>query len=124
MDNKKAKIALKIVGWTLTVLSILVFGYFCILIRPIDAVGIWYFLVAITGIIVGVWIISLSRKSYVEYKGFWGDIKYVKADKMYHGRVTNRSSDFLYYEGETIKETEEAFREVVDKYIESEKEAV
>ncbi len=64
---------------------------------------------------------SNNTSNVLEYKGFIGNIEVdTKADILY-GHVQNlkNSNDIVSYEGETIKELKDDFREAIDDYLAS-----
>ena len=51
------------------------------------------------------------------YKGFAGSVKLNTADKVFHGKI-EFITDLVTFEGTSVDELEEAFKEAVDDYIE------
>lgn len=49
------------------------------------------------------------------YSGYDGSVEYDDRDKIFHGRVLG-ISDVIAYEGESITELEQDFRDAVDSY--------
>jgi predicted HicB family RNase H-like nuclease len=58
----------------------------------------------------------------LEYKGYFGSIEYNKADKCLYGKVLGLTKDCITYEGVTIEELENDFKEGIDSYIDGCKE--
>ena len=54
---------------------------------------------------------------YLEYKGYTGSIEYSPEDSLLYGKVLGING-LLSYEGETGKELEISFKEVVNTYLE------
>ena len=54
---------------------------------------------------------------FVEYKGHIGSIEYSDEDKIYFGQLLN-IEDLVNYEGHSIEELYEYYREAVDDYME------
>ncbi|MDR3261554.1 MAG: type II toxin-antitoxin system HicB family antitoxin [Tannerella sp.] len=54
----------------------------------------------------------------LEYKGYYGSIEYNKADKCLYGKVLGMTKDCILYEGSTVEELENDFKEAVNSYIE------
>lgn len=51
------------------------------------------------------------------YKGHTGNVRYSQDDNCYYGIVQNIKG-LVTYEGATLEELEEDFREVIDDYVE------
>ena len=58
---------------------------------------------------------------FVEYKGHIGSIEYSAEDQIYFGQLLN-IEDLVNYEGHSVEELYEYYREAVDTYIEFRKE--
>lgn len=58
----------------------------------------------------------------LEYKGYYGSIEYSKENKCLHGKVLGMAKDCILYEGNTVEELENDFREAVESYLEGCKE--
>lgn len=54
---------------------------------------------------------------YLEYKGYKGSVEYSREDNCLYGKVQGMSKDLILYEGETLAELEEDFRNGIDDYI-------
>jgi predicted HicB family RNase H-like nuclease len=54
----------------------------------------------------------------LEYKGYFGSIEYSKADKCLYGKVLGMTKDCITYEGQTVDELEQDFKDGIDSYIE------
>ena len=52
----------------------------------------------------------------LRYKGFSSTPEYSVKDQIIYGRLDN-VSDYVFYEGDTPAEAEEAFRNVVEDYL-------
>lgn len=57
------------------------------------------------------------RMDYLEYKGYKGSVEYSKADNCLFGSVQGLSKDGIIYEGNTLEELEQDFRNGIDDYI-------
>jgi len=60
--------------------------------------------------------------SNLEYKGYYGSIEYSKEDKCLYGNVLGMTKDSITYEGNTVEELENDFRDAVESYLEGCKE--
>jgi predicted HicB family RNase H-like nuclease len=58
----------------------------------------------------------------LEYKGYYGSIEYSKEDKCLYGKVLGMTKDLILYEGNTVEELENDFKNGIDSYFESCKE--
>lgn len=61
--------------------------------------------------------------NYLEYKGYKGSVDYDAENRCLVGKVLGMSKDSITYEGNTIDELEADFRNGIDDYLESCKEA-
>jgi predicted HicB family RNase H-like nuclease len=52
----------------------------------------------------------------LQYKGYYGDIRYSAYDDVFHGKIIG-ISDLVTFEGSSIKELKKAFHESVDDYL-------
>lgn len=50
------------------------------------------------------------------YKGYIGDIEYDSEAKIFHGEVVN-TRDVITFQGTSVDELEEAFRDSIDDYL-------
>ena len=57
----------------------------------------------------------------LEYKGYIGSIEIDMQEEILFGHVQNlkNANDIVSYEGETLKELKEDFREAIDDYLSS-----
>ena len=53
----------------------------------------------------------------MEYKGYFGKVEFDDEANIFHGEVINLR-DVVTFQGETVKELRQAFRESVDDYLE------
>jgi predicted HicB family RNase H-like nuclease len=60
--------------------------------------------------------------NHLEYKGYYGSIEYSKEDKCLYGKVLGMTKDCILYEGNTIEELENDFRDAIESYLEGCKE--
>jgi len=54
----------------------------------------------------------------LEYKGYFGSIEYSKEDKCLYGKVLGMTKDSITYEGSTVEELENDFRDAIESYLE------
>ena len=54
----------------------------------------------------------------LEYKGYYGSIEYSKEDKCLFGKVIGMTKDLISYEGNTVEELENDFRDAIERYLE------
>jgi predicted HicB family RNase H-like nuclease len=52
----------------------------------------------------------------MEYKGYIGSVHYSSADEVFHGKI-EFITDLVTFEGTSVPELKEAFREAVDDYV-------
>ena len=52
----------------------------------------------------------------MEYKGYEAQVEYDSDDRAFHGLVVN-IADTIHFEGATVDELEQAFRDSVDDYL-------
>ncbi|KRN44370.1 type II toxin-antitoxin system HicB family antitoxin [Limosilactobacillus ingluviei] len=57
-----------------------------------------------------------SMDKLLEYKGYYGTVEFSLEDQVLYGKVIGING-LLSYEGETIKELEADFRDVIDEYL-------
>ena len=53
----------------------------------------------------------------LEYKGYYGSIEYNKNDRCLNGKVLGMTRDLILYEGNTVEELENDFKNAIDSYI-------
>ena len=58
----------------------------------------------------------------LEYKGYYGSIEYSKDSKCLYGKILGMTKDCILYEGNTVDELEEDFRNAIESYLEGCKE--
>jgi predicted HicB family RNase H-like nuclease len=58
----------------------------------------------------------------LEYKGYYGSVEYSKEDKCIYGRVLGMAKDSITYEGNTVDELENDFKNAIESYLEGCKE--
>lgn len=54
---------------------------------------------------------------YLEYKGYKGTVEYCKEDDCLVGKVIGMHKDLIAYEGNTLAELREDFKDAIDSYI-------
>jgi predicted HicB family RNase H-like nuclease len=54
----------------------------------------------------------------LEYKGYYGSIEYSNDDKRLYGKVLGMTKDSITYEGRTVDELENDFKDAVESYLE------
>jgi len=57
-------------------------------------------------------------KNTLKYKGFIGSVSFEDEDNILFGKIEG-INDLIMYEGESVTEIKQMFREAVDEYIES-----
>ena len=57
-----------------------------------------------------------SMDKLLEYKGYYGTVEFSLEDQVLHGKVIGING-LLSYEGETIRELENDFHDVIDEYL-------
>ncbi|SHF75179.1 Predicted nuclease of the RNAse H fold, HicB family [Salegentibacter echinorum] len=60
-------------------------------------------------------------KNYLEYKGYIGTVEFSADDKVFFGKIQGMN-DLVLFEGESVSELENSFKESVDDYLETCKE--
>lgn len=58
----------------------------------------------------------MSESNLMQHKGYAGLVEYDPEDRVFHGRVIG-IRDVVNFEGETVDQIENAFRESVDDYL-------
>jgi len=58
----------------------------------------------------------------LEYKGYYGSIEYNREDKCLYGQVLGMPKHCILYEGNTVDELENDFRNAIESYLEGCKE--
>jgi predicted HicB family RNase H-like nuclease len=59
--------------------------------------------------------------NYLNHKGYIGTVEYSTEDEVFHGKIFG-INDLVTFEGESVSEIKESFKEAVDDYIETCKE--
>lgn len=54
----------------------------------------------------------------LEHKGYLGDPRFDAEHRVFAGRVLNIARDGIHFEGRTVDEVEQAFRDSIDDYLE------
>ena len=54
----------------------------------------------------------------LEYKGYYGSIEYDRENRCLYGAVLGMTKDSITYEGNTVAELEEDFKNAIDSYLE------
>ncbi|TDW47035.1 putative HicB family RNase H-like nuclease [Flavobacterium sp. 270] len=57
-------------------------------------------------------------KNYLEYNGYVGTLEFSADDKIFFGKIQG-VNDLVTFEGSSVKELEESFKEAVDDYLET-----
>ena len=60
----------------------------------------------------------MSIMNNLEYKGYYGSIEYSKENKCLYGKVLGMTKDLVSYEGNTVEELEDDFRNAIESYLE------
>lgn len=53
----------------------------------------------------------------MKYRGYTGSVEYDAGDRIFHGRIQGITADIVTFEGTSVDELEEDFREAVDHYL-------
>jgi len=53
----------------------------------------------------------------IEYKGYIGHFTFDETKNIFYGRVTN-TQDLITFQGKSVKETQNAFRDAINEHIE------
>lgn len=56
-------------------------------------------------------------ENVLKYKDFTGNVQFNTEDSVFHGRI-EFITDLITFEGTSVRELEDAFKEAVDDYIE------
>ena len=56
--------------------------------------------------------------NHLEYKGYYGSIEYSKDNKCLYGKVLGMTKDCILYQGNTVDELENDFRNGIESYLE------
>lgn len=56
-------------------------------------------------------------KDMMEHKGYFGSVQYSDDDEVFYGKVAFVRA-LISYEGESVKELKQAFREAIEDYLE------
>jgi len=59
-----------------------------------------------------------NKMNNLEYKGYYGSIDYNKEYKCLYGKVLGMTKDLILYEGYTVEELENDFKNAIDSYLE------
>jgi predicted HicB family RNase H-like nuclease len=55
---------------------------------------------------------------HLEYKGYYGSIEYSKENSCLYGNVLGMNKDSISYEGSTVVELENDFKDAIESYLE------
>ena len=53
----------------------------------------------------------------INYKGYIGQFAFDETKNIFHGRVAN-THDLIIFQGKSIKETQQAFRDAINEHLE------
>lgn len=56
--------------------------------------------------------------NYLDYKGYVGTVEYSNEDEVFHGKIFG-INDLVTFEGESVAEIKNSFKEAVDDYLET-----
>ena len=59
---------------------------------------------------------TIRMNNTLEYKGYVGSVEFSEQDRIFYGKVKGIRS-LISYEGTTIKELSDDFREAIDSYL-------
>ena len=54
----------------------------------------------------------------LEYNGYYGSIEYSNDGKRFYGKVLGMTKDSITYEGRTVDELEDDFKDAIESYLE------
>ena len=54
----------------------------------------------------------------MKYKGYWAKVEYSDEDECFCGKVEGLKNDLICFEGKTVKELKEDFKNAIDNYLE------
>ena len=60
--------------------------------------------------------------NHLEYKGYFGSVEYHSKEKCLYGKVLGMTKDCITFEGKTVNELENDFRNAIESYLEGCKE--
>lgn len=55
--------------------------------------------------------------SIMKYKGYWAEIKYSDEDECFCGNIEGLKNASISFEGTTVKELKQDFKDAIDNYI-------
>lgn len=55
----------------------------------------------------------------MRYKGYWAEIKYSDEDECFCGHIEGLKNDIISFEGTTVKELKQDFKDAIDTYLSS-----
>lgn len=58
----------------------------------------------------------------LEYRGFWARVRYSKPDKCFYGIIEGLKNTAISFEGDTIEELEQDFKDAIDSHLEDNRE--
>lgn len=61
---------------------------------------------------------NCKMKNYLEYNGYIGTLEFSADDKIFFGKIQG-INDLVTFEGSSVTELEESFKEAVDDYLET-----
>ncbi len=53
----------------------------------------------------------------MKYKGYLAEIKYSDEDECFCGKIEGLKNDLIFFEGKTVKELKNDFKEAIDHYL-------
>lgn len=66
---------------------------------------------------------NIAAMDYLEYKGYKGTVEYSREDDCLVGKVIGMSQDLILYEGDTLEELKQDFKDAVESYLQGCREA-
>mgnify|MGYP000048892475 CR=1 FL=1 len=58
------------------------------------------------------------NENFIEYEGFYGSVKYLPKDEIFHGKIVGIDS-LIMFGGRTVDELKNDFHAAVDEYIQT-----
>ena len=55
---------------------------------------------------------------YLHHKGYTGSVEYSEGDKCFHGKILGLKNSLILYEGNSLDELEEDFKDGIEYYLE------
>lgn len=56
-------------------------------------------------------------QNIMKYKGYWAEIRYSDEDECFYGIIEGLEHDSISFEGQTVKELKNDFKDAIDDYL-------